>query len=152
MAGKFILKASHRVMKNVKCRRYHTVGRIRCSMSPGISNATSKANVSANIKDRFLVKRSGLHPRARGSKCTRIRCSRRPVRSIERTGTYWQEGLGSLVTSLVAPSKFWWPSNQVRISLEYFWNLEFQKYTNSDPFQWTLELSESELEWKQSLP
>jgi len=36
--------------------------------------------------------------------------------------------------TLVAPSDFRQSSKKVEISLEYFWNLEFQKYTDLDPF------------------
>jgi len=53
---------------------------------------------------------------------------------------------------LVAPSEFRRPSKRAGIWSEYFRILEFRKYTDSDPFRWPSELSESESEEKQSLP
>jgi len=59
---------------------------------------TAKANVNDNLRDSFLIRESRLYLRAKGYRSNRIGCSRRPVRSIWRTETYWQDGLRSSIT------------------------------------------------------
>ena len=58
-------------------------------------------------------------------------------------GSWWTKvSLGCLV----APSEFRRPSKKVGILSEYFRKPEFRKYTDSDPFRWPSELSESDSE------